>query len=561
LSLILFAIFCPVQPAAAQQSPKADAISGRVLGDDGHPLVNAMVEAQEVEARGPNRINRRVTTDDEGYFRLTRLPPGRYAISANAEGYLSASVSATEHPTQPGDRYFQPGASVSITLKKGGVITGRVTNTEDKAVIAVTVSLECVRDEFDRTIKAAWIEKEEWTDDRGVFRFYGLRPGSYLVRAGGRERQYQGVSAFDSDAPTYYPSAKRETAVEVKMRAGEEATGINIRYLGEHGSAIRGAVTGAIDFKRMPSLKLTRLPGGAQAGFAYARVEENAIKYNFEGLADGEYELIAVREVSDDDAGATSTPRRLTINGADLNDIELQLIPFSSLSGRIVLAADSPNCQIQQRRQLMDVSLILQRDDVPQSEPPQGQTDQQGEFVIRRVEAGHYRLAARLPIEWYLRAITQPGSAPPQRPVDVLRQGLTFQPGQNKTGLIVTVAEGAALLGGRMVSPTNGVRLPAHVRVHLVPAEPASANDLLRYAETDLTIDGAFVFGHLAPGRYWILARAVPDEESSKMPARPVAWDAESRVKLLREARTGKAEIELQPCQRIMNHVLLYEPK
>jgi hypothetical protein len=112
-----------------------------------------------------------------------------------------------------------------------------------------------------------------------------------------------------------------------------------------------------------------------------------------------------------------------------------------------------------------------------------------------------------------------------------------------------------------MVPAAEGVRLPARVRLHLVPAEPGSADDILRYHETDMGVDGAFVFSNLAPGRYWILARAIPDEESSQQPARPAAWDAANRGKLWREARAVKTEIELQPCQRISNHVLQYEAK
>src|SRR5215468_1372926 len=88
---------------AAQQS---DAITGRVLGDDGNPVVNARVQANEAEARGPNRIPHSTATDDEGYFRLAGLQPGDYYITANAAGYLSTTASATERPAQPNDRYF-----------------------------------------------------------------------------------------------------------------------------------------------------------------------------------------------------------------------------------------------------------------------------------------------------------------------------------------------------------------------------------------------------------------------------------------------------------------------
>jgi hypothetical protein len=64
---------------------------------------------------------------------------------------------------------------------------------------------------------------------------------------------------------------------------------------------------------------------------------------------------------------------------------------------------------------------------------------------------------------------------------------------------------------------------------------------------------------YLAPGRYWILARAVPDKKSSEQPARPAAWDAESRVKLWRDAKAANSLIELQPCQNVRDHVLRYD--
>jgi hypothetical protein len=487
------------------------------------------------------------------------LPSVDYYISASAEGYLHGQALATERSGQD-NRYFRPGATVTITLKKGGVITGRVTDAEDRAVVAVPVILEYVRDNFDRTMASAGVEKEEWTDDRGVYRFYGLRPGSFLVRAGGRGERSQGASAFDSDAPTYYPSATRESATEVRVGAGEEATGIDIRYRGERGYAIRGVVAGAPDLNRPPYVRL-RLPG-AQIGFTYSRVEGQSLKFEFEGLPDGEYELIAGRSVSDEDDGAASSPRRVTIKGADVNGIELRLIPLGSISGRIVLTADSADCRTQQRRRLTEVSLTPLREGALQPESTHNRRDPQGEFTIQGLEAGRYRLAARLPhLEWYLRAITQPGPAPANRPVDVSRQGLMLRPGERAMGLVVTVAEGAAFLSGKVIRSVEGARLSARLRVHLIPAESGSADDALRYAETAVEGDGRFELGHLAPGRYHLLARPAPDEESPERSVRPAAWSAESRAKLWREARAAKAEIELQACQRVMGYVLRYEPR
>jgi hypothetical protein len=66
---------------------------------------------------------------------------------------------------------------------------------------------------------------------------------------------------------------------------------------------------------------------------------------------------------------------------------------------------------------------------------------------------------------------------------------------------------------------------------------------------------------HLAPGRYYLLARPASDAGSSEAQPRPAALDAENRAKLWREARTAKVEIELQACQRVTGYVLRYEPR
>jgi hypothetical protein len=128
-------------------------------------------------------------------------------------------------------------------------------------------------------------------------------------------------------------------------------------------------------------------------------------------------------------------------------------------------------------------------------------------------------------------------------------------------GLVVTVAEGAAYLSGKVIRSVEGARLSQRLRVHLIPAESGSADNALRYAETAVESDGRFAMGHLAPGRYHLLARPAPDEESPEKPVRPAASSAESRAKLLREARAAKAEIELQACQRVMGYELRYEPR
>jgi len=93
---------------------------------------------------------------------------------------------------------------------------------------------------------------------------------------------------------------------------------------------------------------------------------------------------------------------------------------------------------------------------------------------------------------------------------------------------------------------------------HLAPAEPEARDKALRFAETRVESDGQFSFGNLAPGKYWLLARPIPDYEPNEKPTRPAAWDAAERAKLRREAEAANVVIELKPCQRLSGYVLRY---
>jgi hypothetical protein len=93
------------------------------------------------------------------------------------------------------------------------------------------------------------------------------------------------------------------------------------------------------------------------------------------------------------------------------------------------------------------------------------------------------------------------------------------------------------------------------VVVHLVPAEQAAADDVLRYAEVPMGRNGVFEFKNIAPGKYRLLHRAAPNEPNG---GPPTAWNAYERAKLRKEAEAMKVEIDLKPCQRVTDQVVKY---
>ncbi|HEV2669193.1 MAG TPA: hypothetical protein VG324_30025, partial [Blastocatellia bacterium] len=143
-------------------------------------------------------------------------------------------------------------------------------------------------------------------------------------------------------------------------------------------------------------------------------------------------------------------------------------------------------------------------------------------------------------------------------PADIARNGITLKAGEKITGVVAIIADGAAGLSGKVIPATEGSRLPARLRVHLVPAEAGTANDALRYAEAFAQGNGSFSMSNIAPGKYWLIARAAPDDEMSDGPPAPAAWDANERAKLRKEAESTKTEVELKPCQRVTDQVVKY---
>lgn len=300
---------------------------------------------------------------------------------------------------------------------------------------------------------------------------------------------------------------------------------------------------------------------------------QNGIRgWAMKGLADGEYEVTAQRSsFSNDSTGAAALPRRVTVRGADVTGLELTLTPLAAISGKVLLESASVDparkgCDNRRAIFLEETILNLQRDEAA-NEPalPMGMSsystpDSRGEFSLRNLKADRYWFEVQLPHEnVYLRAITlAEGTAKPVAS-NVARDGITLKSGERLTGLTIILAEGAAGVKGKVIA-AEGATLPSQLRVYLVPAEKEAADEVLRYAETGAGGDGAFTFSHLAPGRYWMLAHAMPPNKSANN-SKPVALNDAERVKLRKEAAAAQVTVELQSCQRVVDYGLKYNSR
>ena len=542
----------PAAPTTTNESTVGN-ITGSVVNESGQPFGGVQVVVRQMGSANAGRTS---TTDAEGSFKVNGLTSGLYVVSASAPGY----VQPPSDPALPANHY-RIGDNVRLELVRGGVITGSVMSAAGEPMIAVAVRAWMVRDAKGRTAKIPFtFYMEQPTDDRGIFRLFGLMPGTYVVSAGGvgLSQRYQ-LNPYAADAPTYAPSSTRDGAAEVSVRAGEESS-VDIRYRGDAGHSISGsaklvAATGA-------SVTLSSANGGFMS-FGGAFLQAGNRTFEFTGLADGDYVLVA-REVVAGTAPLPSElmmsePLRVTVKGADVTGVELVTKPLASLTGHVVLdATKPPECEGKRRPLFSEMMITVERaekdmaSDLLPFYPTSNSTspDAKGSFAMRTLMPGRYmpqpQFYARY---WYLNSMTIAG--PPK--IDAAANWSTLKGGQ-RTDVTITLTEGGASLRGK-ITAANGAAMPAGLGIYLIPAEREKSTDVLRYFMTPVEADGTFALNNLRPGRYVALTQTIAAETDTQVKLRfPEA--ADTRAKLRRAAEALKPNLELKPCQNLTDYQL-----
>jgi len=567
---LLFAPHNSAQQSNGSSSQKqTGTITGHVINSAGEPLAGARVSAYQIQrdARPGSAI-----ADNRGEFKIDGLAPGIYSVSASMPGYINPQSLSLGRESFP---YYHPGDSATITLIKGGVITGTVTGA-DGPLVGLGVFAIRVRDGEGRKVTAS-LGRERHTDDRGVFRFYGLVPGAYTLCTARPRMGAILPSAYDNDAPTFYPSATRDTAAELEVREGDELTA-DIRYRGEPGHAISGRIAkanaGGGAYVTEPAVSITDVRNSTELDNIGLSPGAN-LAFAFAGLPDGDYELAAGQYQPASGERWQSPPLRVSVHGADVTGLVLSLAPPAAIDGRLLVETD-PKLECGKREDsLARETMIWARRYEPQSKP--GETkiedrvslsatnhvtfaipDAKGSFSLANLPAGAYRIDPRgLADGWYIRSISKGLTDSPAAKAAVAKDGISVKNGEHVNGLTVTITEGAAQLRGR-ITAAEAQTLPPRPAIYLVPAEPNSAENVLRFYEARAD-GGAFNLNNVAPGNYWILARSLEETESF-MTSKSIRHDAALRAKVQHEAESIRKTITLKPCEQLADFNLPYSP-
>jgi hypothetical protein len=346
----------------------AGSIAGITTDADGRPIPRAVVRLS-----GPQLpIDLLTVANDEGQFGFSGLPAGRFTLAASKPTYLPVSLGSLTPAAAADDALVleagQRLADLRLTLARGGIISGRVTDQYGRPLPhAPIVVMEFRTVNGERTLWSLG-EQSPPTNSRGEYRVYGLAAGSYLVMAfepgdylwflgrtpGPVPPGSAGISGTDvrvttaadvqwalqqlsrqaANAPgmatagpppprgpgvsrgaTYYPgTVDPGRAVLVSVRAGEEAAGIDFAMQGLQTARITGRVIGP-DGRPAANVRL----GITAAGSSSSRPLTDG-SFVLAGVAPGELTLVATVPGS-----ALSATRTVVVAGQDISDVVLLL--------------------------------------------------------------------------------------------------------------------------------------------------------------------------------------------------------------------------------------------
>ena len=170
----------------------------------------------------------KATTDQDGNYRITDIPAGNYQVSPLAPAYVAPDLFSP--PARGKTLLLGEGEDVQgidFSLVRGGVITGKVTDADGRPVIEERLTiLPEGQDNRDRQMSSPVFAGGFQTDDRGVYRIYGIPAGRYKIFVGAADEEYSPRIAYKR---TFYPdAAEAEDAKVIGVTEGSQATNIDI---------------------------------------------------------------------------------------------------------------------------------------------------------------------------------------------------------------------------------------------------------------------------------------------------------------------------------------------
>jgi 5-hydroxyisourate hydrolase-like protein (transthyretin family) len=349
-ALALITVFCfaqtlPAQAPAPAKQPAAKtsrgSVSGRITIKD-KPAPGVLVGLRRFDGLNPFETLPKAFTDQDGVYHITSVAAGSYHVIPSTPAYVSTASDYNVQPVVVNEDENVEG--VNFSLVRGGVITGKVTDADGRPVIQIQVDIFRA-DLIDRQapVRQMYPVNSSMTDDRGIYRVYGLLPGKYKVGAG-RSDEFTGgfsIAQRSTYKQVFHPDVSDSAkATVVEVGEGGEAKDVDISLARAMQTfSVSGHVINSDTGLPVPNVRygLSRIIGERSDYVNTGIAANDRGDFITEGLLPGKYAIVQYPDPANELRLETMT---FEVVDQDITDLAIKLAKGGSISGVVVLESD-----------------------------------------------------------------------------------------------------------------------------------------------------------------------------------------------------------------------------
>ena len=496
LTIVLCAQTTPKQPVKVPRG----SVSGRVtIKDKGAAGVVVSLRLGDMfNFREATYL--KATTDPDGYYKITNVGPGTFTVTPSAPAFVMAdSKDPKSKNVLVGEDESVDG--INFALVRGGVITGRVTDADGRPVIEQQVNIYTA-DAFDKRMpeRPIFAVSGVNTDDRGVYRVFGLNAGRYKVAVGRSDDALNITNGMERSSyrQVFHPDVTDQTkATVVEVSEGGEATNVDItlgRTLQTFNAS--GIATDGEKGSPVPNLRFTvqRFVGERPEYMNAFAVSNSRGEFVIEGLIPGRYRVYMFPNQPND---ARAEDLTFDITDQDVTGLTLRVVKGASISGVVVLETEDKTAFAKLADLQIRAFSTVSTGGFSSSGTSQIGPD--GSFRLGGLASGNHNFQLGAPSSPFppkgfrITRLERDGS---------VARGVDIKEGEQITGVRVVLSYGTATIKG-FVKVENG-SLAEGARIFVRMSKPGDSFSMMRPIIVDNR--GRFMVEGVAPGTYELQA-------------------------------------------------------
>jgi hypothetical protein len=488
-----FIIFGVAVLAHAQTTPVKEltsTVSGRITVKD-KPVPGIAVGLRVYDQSRSTPVVHRGNTDANGEYRISNVPAGTYLTSVTAPAFVWADEMGGQRTL-----IISKGETIEhidFRLLRGGVITGKVVDSDGRPLVEQQISIIPENESGSRGYYPYTL-----TDDRGIYRAFGVAPGTYRVAAGNADDDSFGArfqAAFYRR--TYHPNVLDPSQAKlIQVSEGSEATNVDIilsRTVNTYTASGRIVDEAGQPVPNIPYAVTQFVNANSTHSMTTGAVSNGRGEFKLEKLMAGSYAASIRMEAPSD---LRADPVRFEITDQDVTGLVITIRKAGSVSGVVIIEGGSDDKKTRELLTKTGISVA-----VAGPNPDRGGF---GHFTFPAAD-GSFRIdgLSAGAATFYISTVSHFRIVRVERDGVIQPRGVEIKEKENVTGVRIIATYANASVRGTIEVENGTVPANAHFSVWLTKLgeEPGSPN-FSPHVSTQVDARGQFTIEGLMPGTY-----------------------------------------------------------